>query len=106
MPKTNILDTNVLLHNPNTLFSFEDNHVVIPFAVIEEIDNQKRRQDEIGRNARVVSRMLDDLRIDGSLSEGVLLKTGGKIRVEINHQDMRKPLIGVFVLVTRNINLP
>jgi PhoH-like ATPase len=87
MVKTYILDTNVLLHNPHALRSFADNHVVIPFAVIEEIDNQKRRQDEIGRNARLVSQMLDKLRGDGPLSTGVLLKGGGKIRVEINHQD-------------------
>ena len=61
MIKTYILDTNVLLHNPGALFAFEDNQIVIPMAVIEEIDNQKRRQDEIGRNARVVSQELDKL---------------------------------------------
>ncbi len=54
MRKTYVIDTNVLLHNPNALFAFEDNNVVIPFAVIEEIDNQKKIQDEIGRKARVV----------------------------------------------------
>lgn len=52
MPKTYVLDTNVLLHDPRALFVFEEHCVVIPMAVIEEIDNQKRRQDEIGRNAR------------------------------------------------------
>jgi PhoH-like ATPase len=49
MPKTYILDTNVLLHNPDALLAFADNLVIVPFAVIAEIDNQKRRQDEIGR---------------------------------------------------------
>lgn len=58
MSKIYVLDTNVLLHNPQALFAFEDNDVVIPFAVIEEIDNQKRRQDEVGRNARIVSQRL------------------------------------------------
>lgn len=87
MPKTYILDTNVLLHNPRALFVFEENSVVIPLAVIEEIDSQKRRQDEIGRNARIVSRILDSLRMNGQLSSGVLLPNGGALRVEVNHQE-------------------
>ena len=90
MVKTFILDTNVLLHNPGALFVFEENQVVIPLAVIEEIDNQKRRQDEIGRNARAVSRFLDDLRSTGKLSEGVPLHTGGSLRIEINNREMEK----------------
>ncbi len=88
MKKTYVLDTNVLLFNPEALFAFEDNEVVIPLAVIEEIDNQKKRQDEIGRNARVFSRQLDALRTQGRLSEGVPLSQGGSVRVEINHQDL------------------
>ena len=88
MKKTYVLDTNVLLFNPEAIFAFEDNEVVIPLAVIEEIDNQKKRQDEIGRNARVFSRQLDGLRIQGRLAEGVPLSQGGSLRVEINHQDL------------------
>jgi len=83
------LDTNVLLFNPEAIYAFEDHEVVIPLAVIEEIDRQKKRQDEIGRNARVFSRLLDSLRGGGRLSEGVALKGGGKLRVEINHQAMQ-----------------
>lgn len=85
MTKTYVLDTNVLLHNPEALFAFEENDVVVPLVVIEEIDNQKKRQDEVGRNARTVSQMLDTLRSSGSLSEGVLLPGGGMLRIEINH---------------------
>lgn len=66
-----VLDTNVLLHNPNALFVFEDNHVIIPFPVIEELDKMKRRDDDIGRNARAVIRHLDVLRKAGKLTEGV-----------------------------------
>jgi len=87
MIKTYILDTNVLLHNPGALFAFEDNQIVIPMAVIEEIDNQKRRQDEVGRNARVVSQELDKLRESGCLSTGVPLPSGGGLRIELNHQE-------------------
>ncbi len=85
MRKTYVLDTNVLLHNPDALFAFEDNNVVIPFAVIEEIDNQKKRQDEIGRNARVVSRELDALREASSLADGVDLPQGGRLTIELNN---------------------
>ncbi|HOI74919.1 MAG TPA: PhoH family protein [Syntrophales bacterium] len=87
MVKLFVLDTNVLLHNPGSLFSFEDNEVVIPIAVIEEIDNQKRRQDEIGRNARVVSQELDKMRGSGCLSTGIPLPRGGRLRIELNHQE-------------------
>lgn len=88
MLKTYVLDTNVLLHNPDALFAFEDNHIVIPFAVIEEIDSQKKRQDEIGRNARVVSRALDSFRSLGRLSESIALPSGGKLSIELNHSSI------------------
>ena len=87
MPKTYILDTNVMLHNPDSIFAFEDNHVVTPFVVIEEIDSLKKRQDEIGRNARVAAALLDDLRNVGHLSDGVDLPLGGRLRIELNHQE-------------------
>jgi len=83
--KTFILDTNVLLHDPDSIFSFQDNEVVIPFAVIEEIDAQKKRQDEFGRNAREVCRKLDAFRENGRLSEGVILPNGCKLWIELNH---------------------
>lgn len=90
MQKTYILDTNILLHNPQAIYAFEDNDVVIPLAVIEEIDHQKRRQDEIGKNAREVSRSLDELREKGSLAEGVVSPGGGTVRIEVNHGSIDK----------------
>src|ERR1700761_5231480 len=79
--KNYILDTNVLLHDPNSLLSFEDNSVLIPIEVIEEIDRFKRESSELGQNARAVSRMLDGFRGQGRLSEGVKLPTGGKLKI-------------------------
>jgi PhoH-like ATPase len=79
--KNYILDTNVLLHDPNSLLNFADNHVVIPIEVIEEIDRFKRESSELGQNARQVSRMLDGFRGEGSLSDGVKLPNGGKLKV-------------------------
>ena len=73
MKKVFVLDTNVLLSNPDSIFKFDDNDVVIPISVIEEIDTFKKDQSETGRNAREVSRILDRLRKKGALSSGVRL---------------------------------
>lgn len=77
-----VLDTNVLLHNPNALFMFADNEVIIPFDVIEELDTFKAGSDELGRNARAVIRHLDALRLRGNLADGIdVPQTGGRVRV-------------------------
>ncbi len=83
MKKIFVLDTNVLLHDPEALFKFEDNDVIIPITVIEEIDRFKKDQNETGRNARHISRILDGMRANRGLTEGVKLETGGMLRVEI-----------------------
>ncbi|TVQ59140.1 MAG: PhoH family protein [Phycisphaerales bacterium] len=66
-----VLDTNVLLHNPEALFVFEENNVIVPFAVLEELDKFKGQNDDLGRNARQCIRHLDALREAGRLIEGV-----------------------------------
>lgn len=81
MKKHFVIDTNVLLHNPDCLFAFADNKVVLPIEVIEELDRFKRNADEKGRNARQVIRTLDTLRQQGNLGEGVSLESGGSLRV-------------------------
>jgi PhoH-like ATPase len=90
MEKIYVLDTNVLLQDPNSIFAFEDNEVIIPAVVLEEIDSKKRLADELGRNARMVARLLDGLRTEGRLSDGVLLKNGGMLKVELNHKSFAK----------------
>ena len=62
LKKNFVLDTNVLLHDPKSLFGFEDNDVVVPIYCIEEIDNFKRDLSTLGRNARQASRYLDEFR--------------------------------------------
>jgi PhoH-like ATPase len=79
--KNYIIDTNVLLHDPNSLLSFAENSVLIPIEVIEEIDRFKRESSELGQNARAVSRMLDGFRGEGHLNEGVKLPTGGHLKI-------------------------
>jgi PhoH-like ATPase len=81
MKKTFFLDTNVLLSDTNSLYSFEDNDLVIPLTCLEELDRNKTRMDEIGRAGREMSRLLDELRSTGNLNEGVPLRTGGTLRI-------------------------
>jgi PhoH-like ATPase len=84
--KTFVLDTNVLLHDPQSIFKFEDNNLAIPVEVLEELDAIKTEQStERGRNARRVHRILSELLPDSrSMHEGVKLATGGTLSVIIN----------------------
>ena len=88
MRKIFVLDTNILLTNPNSIFQFEEHEIVLPITVIEEIDNFKSKQSETGRNAREISRILDRLRTRGTLSQGIPLfedrDDSGMIRVHLN----------------------
>ena len=89
MKKNFILDTNVLLHDPRSMFGFGDNDVVIPIYVIEEIDNFKRDLSSLGRNARQVSRYLDEFRALGHLRDGVSLgPERGTVRVVISDRKL------------------
>src|SRR5215469_13448608 len=92
MKKNYVLDTNVLLHDPHAIFRFEDNNVIIPIYVIEEVDQFKREGSERGRNARSIARALDDLRDKGgSLSKGVTLDSGGTLRVAVPSRRLELP---------------
>jgi PhoH-like ATPase len=86
MEKIYVLDTNVLIHDPNAMFAYKNAKVVIPITVIEEIDNFKKGLDEKSRNARQVSRLLDKLREQNSLSKGVRLKNGSILLVSLAHK--------------------
>ncbi len=128
--KSFLLDTNVLLHDANSLFSFEDNEVILPLPVIEELDRFKKDASENGRNARQVSRDLDRLRKQGVLTNGgVELANGGRLRVVVTRNncldqlphELRNPCVdhqilaialqekqrtqNAAVLVTKDINL-
>lgn len=85
MQKVYVLDSSVLLHDPKAIVSFQDNEVVIPYVVLEEIESKKRLLDNVGRAAREAIRSLDRMREEGNLSLGILLPNGGRIRVELNH---------------------
>src|SRR6201995_1937058 len=95
--KTYVLDTNVLLHDPQSLFKFEENNLAIPVEVLEELDAIKGEQStERGRNARRVHRILQELLPDSrTMLEGVKLPNGGTLSVIINRY-----------LVDQNFNTP
>lgn len=89
--KSFVLDTNVLLYDPKCLAAFGGQEIVIPITVIEEIDNFKKDLNETGRNARTVSRRLDELRRQGSLSRGVPVGDGGTVRISMVREDVQLP---------------
>lgn len=84
--KTFVLDTNVMLHDPESIGKFERNNVVIPVTVIEELDTMKRLPGELGRNARAVFRYLDSLNKlgTGDLHNGVKLSNGAVVRIQLD----------------------
>ncbi len=91
MLKTYVLDTNVLIQSPYALLSFEDNRVVLPLAVLEELDRLKTEEGERGANARQVIRFLENLRQTGNLFGGVGLETGGCLKIESNFAHVELP---------------
>ena len=92
MRKAFILDTNVLLFDPQCIYKFGTNDVLIPIVVIEEIDRFKREMSENGRHARLFSRLIDEMRADGELSKGVRLPNGGLLTVELGQSSNVLPM--------------
>ncbi|MBU0476005.1 MAG: PhoH family protein [Bacteroidetes bacterium] len=85
-PKTFVLDTNVILHDPNSIHQFEENNIVIPLTVIEEIDHFKRGSQVININARQFARTLDSLTGNELFNGGISLGKGkGKVRIVISN---------------------
>lgn len=91
MKKTYVLDTNVILYSPTSILSFGDNDVIIPEVVLEELDSFKKDKSDLGANARYAARLIDKLRKQGKLNEGIDLESGGRLRVEMNHHDTEIP---------------
>jgi len=81
MRKNYVLDANILLHDPASIFNFSDNTVIVPVGVIEEIDRFKKEMTDRGFNARSVARLLDSLRAEQHLTSGVKLPNGGMLKV-------------------------
>lgn len=91
MTKIYILDTNVLIQAPDAFLRFEDNLVVLPMAVLENLDKLKKSEGETGANARKAIRILEQLRLKGDLLAGIPLEEGGTLRVEKNFIHIELP---------------
>ncbi|MCD8082019.1 MAG: PhoH family protein [Clostridiales bacterium] len=89
--KIYVLDTNILMSDPNCLDVFDDNMIVIPSVVLEELDDHKEDLDEKGYNVRETARKLDELRETGSLAEGVRTERGGVIRTMAEYGNVQLP---------------
>jgi len=87
-----VLDTSVLLTDFSSINRFENNDIVIPLKVLEEIDNHKKRQDSVGSNARSIIRTLDALREKGSLEKGVRLGRGKGVVKVVTYDNVTKRL--------------
>ena len=83
---TYVLDTCVLLADPNSILRFEEHHVVLPLVVVEELDRKKTRMDEVGANARAAIRLLEEMGASArtGMREPVRLPNGGTLRIELN----------------------
>lgn len=74
MKKLFVIDTNVLIQSPDAIENFEDNTVIIPLVVVEELDGLKKADGDKGANARAAVRLLEKYRNEGDLLKGVKLK--------------------------------
>jgi len=90
--RTYVLDTCVLLADPKAMVRFDEHEVVLPLVVIEELDRQKSRMDEIGANARTAIRLLEEMgaSANGGLATRQVLPSGGSLRIEINSVNTAK----------------
>jgi len=86
--KTFVIDTNVLIHYPESIMSFRENEIVLPLEVLEELDKLKTFPDHRGKSARDAIRFLDTLAKKGSLNEGVKLENGSTLRVSLRLPDV------------------
>lgn len=84
--KTFVIDTNVLLYDPYAIKNFQENEVVIPLIVLEELDSLKKHSSELGNNARNVIRYIDGLKNRGDLKNGVMIPEGPKVRISLHAQ--------------------
>lgn len=98
MVKNYVFDTNVLVHDPYSIYNFDDNNVIIPIVCIEELDNLKKRDGVVGFQARSAARELSKLRQrGGSLRKGIKLETGGTVKIDLSRVDFGDMPVGIDV---------
>lgn len=103
---TYVLDTNIILHDPDVIFKLgKNNKIVVPIFCLEEIDKFKHEASERGRNARHFARLLDNIRKNfGKLSHGVKLENGGLLQVAVRSRDPNKNMDENILQVAKEFN--
>jgi len=100
--KVFVLDTNIILYNPNSIYSFKDNIVIIPLIVLEEIDKNKDRLDEAGQNGRTFSRNLSNLIKEyKTIKKGIPLNNGGILKL-LSIEDIKEEIVNNTSLELNN----
>src|SRR3990167_5214326 len=86
--KTFVLDTNVLLHDPESIQKFSKSDIVIPMVVLEELDILKKRNDDLGKNARVVVKYIDSLKAknNGNFTSGIEIEEGLVLKLHLDRE--------------------
>lgn len=100
MKKKFVLDTNVLIHDPESIFKFEDNDVIIPLVVIEELDHLKKGHGEIAYSVRQALKIIDDLLQTGCITEGIKLSSGGCLFIAQTPLDTNLKAVDNVILYT------
>lgn len=102
--KAFVIDTNVLLHDPDAIGKFRDNDVIIPLVVLEELDGMKRLSDELGKNARQILRYIDALkdRKKGDFNSGVQVENDVLVKISVDIKPLEKN--GFPLPIDRNSN--
>ncbi|WP_281816427.1 PhoH family protein [Vallitalea longa] len=83
-----MIDTNVMIHDPDFMHNFPCNNIIIPLICIEELDNLKRREGLVGFHARMVAKEIKILMEQGDIEKGIELPNKSVLRVELNHMDI------------------
>jgi PhoH-like ATPase len=91
MRTTHVLDTSALIYDPSAWKQFPDSDVIIPIAVLNELDKLKKQSGEAGRNARVCIRLLDEISDKLDITVGVLLEHGTLLKIDATYRDMAEP---------------
>lgn len=103
MKKIYVLDTNVLIQDPQAIYKFEDNEVVLPDTVIEELDRLKGKEGDLGYIARSCIREIEELRQTGDILNGVEMGQGGIFRIETDCKEVVMPEDWDLVKADNNI---
>jgi PhoH-like ATPase len=96
MRTTHILDTSTLIHDPYAYSHFPHVDVIIPVAVLSELDKLKKQSGEVGKNARICIRLLDQISERGDIGTGILLDNDILIKIDATYYDLSNPMFSGF----------